>query len=297
LHPSAGTGANNPTEEAELKPPTSRALASFLCAALTATALAACGDEAEDTQSLTFTLSGKGKAAKIAVPESAEAGLAEITFRNDGKADSDLQLIRVEGDRSAQEVVDGLGKAMKGQAFPEWFFAGGGVGPTAPGQSRTVTQVLEPGTYYAFDTEGSQGPPDAKSAASVEVSGEESDEEVEADGTISAFEYGFESDGVSADATEVLFENKGAQPHHIVYAPLRGDDTAEDVEEFLDSEKGKPPFEEKDVTNTAVIEGGESQLVPLDLKPGRYALLCFVSDRQGSKPHALKGMVGEVEVE
>jgi hypothetical protein len=266
-----------------------------MCAALAMTALVACGDE--DAQTLTFTLSGKGKAAKFTVPESAEAGLAEITFRNNGKADSDLQLIRVEGDRSAEEVVEGLGKAMKGQAFPDWFFAGGGAGPTPPGASRTVSQVLEPGTYYAFDTEGSSGPPDPKSVSSLEVSGEESDEELEADGTISAFEYGFESDGVSAGASEVVFENKGAQPHHIVYAPLSGDATAEDVEEFFDSEKGRPPFEEKDTTNTAVIEGGESQLVDLRLKPGRYVLLCFITDRQGGKPHAFKGMVDEVEVE
>lgn len=262
------------------------------------TALVACGDE-EEAQTLTFTLSGKGKAAKIAVPESAEAGLAEITFRNGGKGDSDLQLIRVEGDRSPQEVVDGLGEAIKGQAFPEWFFAAGGVGPAAPGESHTVTQVLEPGTYYAFDTEGSEGPPNAKSAAaaSFRVSGEESDAEVEADGTISAFEYGFEGDSLSSGATEILFENKGAQPHHIVYAPLKGDATAEDIEEFFDKEKGPPPFEEKETTNTAVIEGGESQLVTLELKSGRYALLCFITDRQGGPSHAEKGMIGEVEVE
>jgi hypothetical protein len=46
-----------------------------------------------------------------------------------------------------------------------------------------------------------------------------------------------------------------------------------------------------------VIEGGEGQLVTLDLEPGRYALYCFISDRQGGPPHALKGMVDEVEVE
>lgn len=262
------------------------------------TALVACGDE-EEAQTLTLTLSGKGNAAKFTVPDSAETGLAEITFRNDGKGDSDLQLIRVEGDHSPQEVVDGLGKATKGQAFPEWFFAGGGVGPTPPGESRTVTQVLEPGTYYAFDTEGSEGPPDPKSAAaaSFEVSGEESDEEVEADGTISAFEYGFEGDGLSSDQTEILFENSGDEPHHIVYSPLEDGTTVEDIEEFFKTEKGPFPLNEKETRNTAVIEGGESQLVTLDLKPGRYALLCFISDRQGGKPHALEGMVEEVEVE
>ena len=270
-------------------------MASILAAALAAAVLAACGDE--EAQTLTFTLSGDGNAAKFTVPESAEAGEAEITFQNEGKGDSDMQLIRVEGDRSAEEVVEGLGKAIRGQAFPDWFFAAGGVGPTPPGESRTVTQVLEPGTYYAFDTEGSEGPPDAKSVTSVEVSGEASDEALEADGTISAFEYGFEGEGLASGATEVAFENSGSEPHHIVYAPLSGDATAEDVEEFFDSEKGKPPFEEKETKNTAVIEGGESQLVELDLKPGRYVLLCFITDRQGGPPHAVKGMVDEVEVE
>lgn len=264
--------------------------------ALIAMTGAACGDD-EDSQTLTFTLSGEGKAAKLTAPESADPGLAEITLENEGKGESDLQLIRVEGDRSPEEVVAGLEKAMKGQPFPEWFFAGGGIGPTPSGESRSVTQVLEPGTYYAFDTEGSEGPPDPESVPSVEVSGEASDEEVEGDSTVSAFEYGFEADELSSGEVEVAFENSGAQPHHLLYAPLTGDATADDVERFLDNEKGKPPFDEDNVKNTAVIEGGEGQLVTLDLGPGRYVLLCFISDRQGGPPHALKGMVDEVEVE
>lgn len=275
---------------------TSRAVASILAVALATAVLAACGDE-EDPQSLTFTITEQGKGSKIVGPQSAETGLAEITLQNDnGKREADLQLLRVEGDRSAEEVVEGLEKAMKGQAFPEWFFGGGGVGIIGPGGSSTVTQVLEPGTYYAIDTEG-QSPPDPKSLAAVEVSGEASDEEVEADATISAFEYGFEGDGVSSGETEVLFENRGAQPHHLLISEITGDKSAEDVEQSFESEKGPPPLNEKNSQSTAVIEGGESQLVTLDLKPGRYALYCFISDRQGGKPHALQGMVDEVEVE
>ncbi|HWM64773.1 MAG TPA: hypothetical protein VNP96_12395 [Solirubrobacterales bacterium] len=274
----------------------SRAVACFAAIALIAMAVAACGSE-DDAQKLTFTLSGDGKAAKFTVPESADPGLAEITFENEGDSESDMQLIRVEGDRSPEEAVEGLGKAMKGQPFPDWFFAAGGVGPIPPGESRTVTQVIEPGTYYAFDTEGSEGPPDPKLVTGVEVSGDASDEEVDGDATISTFEYGFKADSLSEGATEIAFENTGAQPHHIVYAPLSGDATAEDVEKFFDSEKGKPPFDEKEVKNTAVVEGGEGQLVTLDLNPGRYVLLCFITDRQGGPPHIVKGMVDEVEVE
>ncbi len=278
-----------------MRPFTTRLATILAAAALASVAFAACGDDESD-QTLTFTLSGEGKAATFEAPESAEAGLAEITLQNEGEKAGDLQLIRVEGDRSPEEVVEGLGKAMKGQAFPEWFFAAGGTGPVVAGQSATVTLVLEPGTYYAFDTDGG-APPKPEDAVSVEVSGESSDEEIEADATIEAVDYGFEGEGLTAGNSEVAFENTGAQPHHIVYAPLTGDATAEDVETFFKSEKGKPPFEEKDTKNTAVIEGGESQLIDLELKKGRYVLLCFITDRDGGPPHVAKGMIDEVEVE
>lgn len=273
---------------------TSRFPTVFAIAGLAVALLAGCGDE--DAQTLAFTLSGDGKASKFSGPTSAEPGLAEITLRNDGGQEGDLQLIRIEGDRSAQEIANALGDAVQGKPLPDWFFAAGGTGLTAPGESQTVKQVLMPGTYYAFNTE-SNGPPDPKSALVLDVEGEASDDQVEADATISAFEYGFEGEGLTSGSTEIAFENSGTQPHHIVYAPLSGDATAADVNRFLKTEKGKPPFEDKDVHSTAAVEGGESQLVTLDLKPGRYVLLCFISDRQGGPPHAFKGMVEEVEVE
>jgi hypothetical protein len=258
--------------------------------------LVACGGD-EEAQTLTFTLTQEGKGPKASGPQSAEPGLAEITLENKGKSEGDLQLIRAEGDHSAEEVVEALGSAMQGKAFPAWFFAGGGIGTTAAGESQTVTQVLEPGTYYAFVTEGAQGTPDPESVPTLEVSGEESDESVDADTTVSAFEYGFEAEALPSGRTEIAFDNTGAQPHHLLASPLVGNSTAADVERFFKTNKGKPPLEEEGGQSTAVIEGGEGQLVTLDLEPGRYALYCFISDRQGGPPHALKGMVDEVEVE
>ncbi len=272
-----------------------RVAASFAFFVLAALGVTACGSSGEEAQSLTFTISDDGKATKIDGPSSAETGLAEITLKNDGKANGEMQLVRVEGDHSAEEAIKGLSAATQGQAFPDWFFAAGGVGSTAPGKSKTVTQVLEPGTYYAFETE-SEGEPKPTSIPAIEVSGEPSDETVEADETVDAFDYGFKSQQLSSGKTEIAFDNTGAQPHHLLAAPLLGDSTAEDVERAFKSNKGKPPFDEKNFQSTAVLEGGEDQLVTLDLKPGRYVFFCFVTDRQGGSPHALKGMVDEIEV-
>jgi hypothetical protein len=271
-----------------------RIVLSAVLAAATVFALSACGGD-EDEQELTFELTGNGKSAQFSVPESAEPGKAVMTFSNKTDEGADMQLIRVEGDHSPEEVVEGLRAAMNGQPFPDWFRAGGGTAAVEPGESNTVTQVLEPGTYYAFDTEG--GPPSANGLTGVEVSGDESDAEVDADTTVTASEYKFEADNLEAGRNEIDFKNAGAQPHHLLISPLKGDATAADVEEAFKSEKGPPPIEQKGTQQTAVIEGGESQLVDIDLKPGRYVFYCFITDRQGGPPHALKGMVDEFEVE
>jgi hypothetical protein len=207
-----------------------------------------------------------------------------------------MQLIRVEGDRSAQDAIDVLKGAMEGKPFPDWFFAGGGVGTTPAGESQTVTQNLLPGTYYAFDLEGG-GPPRADSVPAIEVTGDETGDELEADATVTAIDYGFEADTLPSGETEIVFDNAGDQPHHLLASKLIGDATAEDVEEFFKTEKGEPPLREQGTQTTAVIEGGEAQAVTIDLEPGRCAFYCFISDREGGPPHVFKGMVDELEVE
>jgi hypothetical protein len=271
-----------------------RTVVACVAVATASVALAACGDE--EAQELTFTLTTQGKESKLAGPGSAETGLAEITLDNEADREGELQLIRVEGDHSAEEVIEVLGGVVEGKPFPDWFYAGGGVGTTKGGQSQTVTQALMPGTYYAVDLEG-EGPPKAANVPAIEVSGEESSEEIEADATVTAVDYAFETDQLPSGEVEIDFDNAGEQPHHLIASPLVGDATAEEVEAFFKTEKGEPPLEEKGTLSTAVLEGGEAQAVSFDLEPGRYAFYCFIADREGGPPHVFKGMVDEVEVE
>lgn len=274
--------------------PTAGLLAAAAVLALAALLLGACGDDDDDeAQSLQLSFD---KSGQLQAPSSAEAGLAEITVRNDSDEHADAQLIFVEGDRSPEQVVQGLGAAVAGKPFPDWFFAGGGTPTIPPGRTESVTQVLEPGTYYVFNTNAG-GQPDPAEVPAIAVSGEESDDELpEADAEVEAIDYGFEATGLTTGRNRILFANTGAQPHHILASQIRGDATIEEVERAFRSNAGQPPLVNRGMQTTAVLEGGESQLVNLDLKPGRYAFYCFITDRQGGPPHAVKGMVAEVEV-
>ncbi len=49
--------------------------------------------------------------------------------------------------------------------------------------------------------------------------------------------------------------------------------------------------------STQVIDGGTAQNLTIFLQPVRdYAVICFVQDRTGGKPHVAKGMIEELKV-
>jgi hypothetical protein len=278
----------------------SRIVLTSVVATVAVAGITACGDDDDDAggdaQSIGIEVTEKGKGSQYTAPDGVEAGLAEIELSNSGKKTHDLQLVRVEGDHPPADVVRAFAGSAEGKPIPDWLLAGGGIGITRPGQSQTVTQILEPGIYYAFDTE-SAGPPDPKSITPIDVTGEPSEAELpEADATVRTVDYGFQTKDLESGRADVLFENTGSQPHHVIAAPFAKGKTIEDLRTFLENEQGPPPIDEEQSNVTAVLEGGDSQVLTLDLEPGNYALLCFISDRQGGPPHAFKGMYDAVEV-
>ncbi len=37
--------------------------------------------------------------------------------------------------------------------------------------------------------------------------------------------------------------------------------------------------------------------IELEFKPGKYAVVCFIQDREGGKPHVAQGMIDELTIE
>ena len=264
--------------------------------------IAACGDDDDDKAGgdsapakVALELTGSGKNVKLTGPASVEAGPAEITLKNSAKEDGGAQIIRIEGNHTAQDAL-AAGEAWgeKGKVLPAWVRLEGGALSTAAGKSSTVTQTLRPGKYVVADIE-------SNSFAEFEATGDGGGggEEPEAPAArIDAVDYGFESSGLKAGKNTVTFENKGKEPHFIVGLPIKPGKTIEDVKKFAQTEKGEPPFDEKNGPfDTAIIDGGLKQTIEVELKKGKYALLCFIPDRKGGPPHVAKGMVAEAVVE
>jgi hypothetical protein len=272
--------------------------------------LAGCGGDdrtAEPPRPVYLSVSKSGNEYELASPATIEAGLVEISLQVDtpDTEEHEAQFVRVEGDHSLAETLEVL-TSEDGAATPSWLFAGGGVGASKGNTTVAVTQILQPGTYYVFDLgegEGDNVPSYAEqgATATIEVTGDVGDAELPpSDATVTASEYSFATDGLVVGRNQIRFDNAGDELHHIIAIPYESGATLEQVKAFATSDAppdGPPPVDFARASVTAVLEGGDSQITELYLSSGKYAFICFVSDRAGGPPHAAKGMVNEVVVE
>jgi hypothetical protein len=268
-------------------------LTAIACASL-AVAVAGCGGgDAGGTAMRPTVTFGVAPDGQVSGPARVGGGVVTVRLSNGAKGEVDLQLARITGDRSDREVRDAVAAGNEGRIAP-WLRLEGGVGATPPGTTAVATQSLPAGRYVAVNTAEQDEP----SIARFTVVGASAAPLPRADVTVVARDYRFGVSGPMTTGSNVVrFENAGAQPHHMIVLPLLPGKTAADVRRFVASDgSGRPPFSE-DGVGTAVLDGGRSQVTGLRLaKPGKYAVVCFIADRQGGPPHAAMGMVSELTV-
>ena len=267
----------------------------LLCLSLGFTA---CGDDGDDSDSqpqvFEVETTEDGKETRVTAPPSVTPGAVEIRLNNTGENPHTLQIIQLgDGHTAAEAMEAGEGWGEGGGELPEWVRFIGGIGETPPGGSGVAVVDLPAGEYAAFDIEG-EGP---EPFAEFTVEGDEGADLPETDAVIEAVDYDFNATGVQAGSQQVLLENSGEEPHHLIAAPMSPGKTQADLEKFLKSESGPPPIDESKAFTTAIVSGGESAVVDMRFESGDYALVCFVPDRAGGPPHAAKGMARVVTVE
>ena len=298
---------------------TRRILGSVAAAAVAA--LTGCGGddnkgagsgEAAERVSLEIEATAEGQRKVMTFTSSIEPGLVTMTLTNSDTVPRSVQLLRIVGDHPIAEVVEVV--TGDGEEIPNWVQDGGGVPAVEPGASASASQVLAPGRYVLLDDEEGEGD-NAKNYAELgaagefTITGERSKAQLPArPATITAEDatdgrkqtYGFRLEGLKAGTNQVHFQNTGAQLHHALFVPLRKSATITEAEKFLRSDRppsGPPPIDFSKIVGTKVIDAGIEQNITLDLDAGRYAVICFISDRDGGEPHVAKGMIEELTVE
>ena len=262
-----------------------------LAAALALLGAGGCGEE-ETAKSARLPITVTDTAPhrpSYSAPRSVPAGLVTLTLKNKGEEPYKAQLWRILDDHSVKAAL-----AVR-RRLPEWLVSAGGVAVTEPGKTSSAVQRLGPGRYYVADTRGRPG-----KVAPFTVVGEEGEADLpDTDASIVYREYSFSATGVEAGTNSIEFHNEGLEPHHAVIAPVRRGASVRELRQFLRG-KGTIPVGEiaklDGAAETAVIEQGQRQVVDFELKRGKYALLCFVSDRKGGDSHVVKGMVDELTV-
>jgi plastocyanin len=266
---------------------------------VTGVGVAACGDDdkesSEASKPKTLAVS-VDQAGKVTAPKTLEGGVVTLRFTNNAKKPYSLQMIRVSGNKTAADVLKVTNS--EGAPIPVWLTDGGGIGTVQPGATGATTQELPAGRWFLVP--GTEDEDTAKpQTPELEVTGGESGGALpKANATISAFEYGFNSSGLKAGNNTVEFANNGKQLHHVIALPMLPGKTLAQAKTFLTSEnaKGQPPVDFENAPDTTVIDSGQKQVVTMNLKSGKYALVCFIQDRAGGPPHVNKGMITEATV-
>ena len=227
-----------------------------------------------------------------------------ITFRlvNDGKFLHHATIVKLDKGKTMKDVAEAL---KKQGPPPAWMTSVGGPNPALPGGAVEATLTLEPATYAVLCFINSPGEPMPHMAKGMVGSFV-----VESDGmapmqagapvgdiTIRASDYKFAlSKPLTAGRHAISFVNDATQDHEVVVVELAPGKTAQDVSNWIEKDMMKGPPPGKPIGGMAGLAKGRSGIFPIELKPGNYALLCFVPDVKDGKGHSAHGMLQQITV-
>ena len=282
---------------------------------MAATLLGGCGgDDEESTAGTTQATAPRGPAGDVTpptvpvkttdygfeVPPQFRGGLVTLEVDNSaGKEAHEASLVRLEQGKTLADLQQAMRQG--GGPPPSWVVNAGGPGPVMAGRKATYTANLQPGTYaflcFVHSSDGQSHVAKDMVASATVVEGP-AGTLPRADATVTARDYEFAGlDGLKSGNQTVRVENQGQLEHNWGIFGLRPGRSAEDLATFLaggGTPTGPPPFTSSPGLVGALPRSGEAMRT-LELKPGRYAMVCLVRDADG-RAHYQKGMLREFTV-
>jgi hypothetical protein len=234
-------------------------------------------------------------------PAQISAGPTTFRLVNAGSEMHHLTLIRLgEG-----KTVADLGAALKQDGPPPaWMTFVGGPNPALPGAGAAeATVILEPGNYVmiCLIPSADNVPHVAKgmirpftvvangSGASAAAS------EPKSDLALALSDYTFTvSPAITPGQHMFRVTNSATQPHEAVLVKLAPGKTGADMLTWASKMSGPPPGQF--LSALSPMSPGGYAYFPVNLEPGSYSWMCFVSDAKDGKAHVVHGMVKDFKV-
>lgn len=234
-----------------------------------------------------------------AAPKTVKSGVNTFRLVNDGKELHHLTIIKLEKGKTMADLVT----ALKTQGPPPaWIQEVGGPNPALPGATVEATLNLDAGSYVMMcfiPSPGATTPHAMKGMMAAFTVTREASGAAEAvpDVTVHLTDYAFTADKPFAAGHHVLkVVNDAKQSHELVVVELAPGKTIADFGNWADKGMMKGPPPGKPVGGMAALANGRTGSFPLDLKAGRYGLICFAPDGKDGKSHFSHGMSKEIVV-
>jgi hypothetical protein len=230
-------------------------------------------------------------------PLTARAGFTRVRIVNRGQSPHHLEFTKVPDTASVATVQKLFSTQVVNATVKDW----GGPNITMPGDSSEAIVQLQAGRYTieCWITAADGKPHVMKGMITMINVSKTSSGSVEphADLVLNAKDYtlAFHTEPTRGHHL-VRFENTGPQEHDVEIIRLRAGETVEAIRKWaLAGLVGGPPVGQL-VGGAVGIDRGNRVWFPIDLRPGRYAMFCFVPDSKDEKPHLLHGMIQEFTV-
>jgi uncharacterized cupredoxin-like copper-binding protein len=232
-------------------------------------------------------------------PKSVKSGFNTFHLVNDGKELHHLTILKLEKGKTMAE----FGEAMKKPGPPPtWIKEVGGPNPALPGGSVDATLSLDAGTYVMLcfvPSPGGTTPHAMKgmmSELTVLPAGTGATEPT-ADLNLHTTDYAFGFDKAPVAGHHVIkVTNDAKQAHEVIVVELAPGKTITDLGNWVEKDLMKGPPPGRPIGGMAPLATGRTGTFPIELKAGKYGLVCLVPDAKDGKSHSSHGMVTQFEV-
>jgi hypothetical protein len=224
-------------------------------------------------------------------PDSIPSGVTTFHMMNGGKEAHQMMLVKAP--YAAMQKMD------PNAPPPADMVSVGGPNAAMPGGTAEVTLDLAPGDYTMLCfIPGADGKPHMLKGMMKGLTvtqGTSTAVLPTPDMTVKLTDYTFDMpDTVKAGHHVIRVENGGPQEHEMVFIKLDAGKKGMDFVKWTNGMKGAPPG--SPVNGAGALSVGQSNSIQVDLTPGNYALICFVTDTKDKKPHFMHGMVKDITV-